>query len=119
MEQTIMETLVKLIVPEEVLKSFEVSDLKEWGDRFEITLTEKKDLVPEALKGKEVVLDGYWNALELQTFPQKGKSCYLKLSRRKWKESGGTQGYGNSYHYGIDGTKATQDFGAFLKDYLR
>jgi hypothetical protein len=119
MQDTIMETLVRLIVPEEILKSFEVSGLKEWGDRFEITLTEKSGLVPEVLKGKHAVLDGYWNALELQTFPQKGKACYLKLIRRKWKESGGSQSYGNSYHYGIDGTKATQDFGTFLKDYIR
>jgi hypothetical protein len=119
MEKTIMEMLVRLIVPEEILKSFDVSDLKEWGDRFEIVLTEKEHLIPETLKEKEVVLDGYWNALELQTFPQKGKACYLKLIRRKWKEAGDSKGYGNSYHYNVDGTKATQDFGAFLKDYLR
>ena len=119
MEERIMDMLVRLIVPEEILKSFNVSALKEWGDSYEITLTEKEDLVPEALKGKQAVLDGYWNALELQTFPQKGKACYLKLIRRKWKESGGSQGYGNSYHYNVDGTKATEDFGAFLKGYLR
>jgi hypothetical protein len=111
--------LVRLIVPEEILKSFKVSALKEWGDRYEITLTEKEDLIPEAVKGKQAVLDGYWNALELQTFPQKGKACYLRLIRRKWKEPGGSQAYGNSYHYNVDGTKATQDFGAFLKDHLR
>lgn len=119
MEETIMDMLVRLIVPEEILKSFTVSALKEWGDRYEITLTEKEGLIPEALKGKEVVLDGYWNALELQTFPQKGKACYLKLIRRKWKQAGDSKGYGNSYHYNVDGTKATQDFGAFLKEYLR
>jgi hypothetical protein len=119
MEETIMDMLVRLIVPEEILKSFKVSALKEWGDRYEITLTEKEDLIPEAVKGKQAVLDGYWNALELQTFPQKGKACYLRLIRRKWKEPGGSQAYGNSYHYNVDGTKATQDFGAFLKDHLR
>jgi hypothetical protein len=118
MEDPIMDMLVRLIVPDELLKSFTVSNFKEWGDRFEIILTEKEYLIPEALKGKPVVMDGYWNALELQTFPQKGKACFLKLIRRKWKESGGTKGYGNSYHYNSDGTKATEDFGAFLKEHL-
>jgi hypothetical protein len=76
MEGTIIDMLVRLIVPEEILKSFTVITLKEWGDRFEITLTEKENLIPEVLKGKIAVLDGYWNALEFQTFPQKGKACF-------------------------------------------
>jgi len=45
MEESIMDMLVRLIVPEEILKSFKVSALKEWGDRYEITLTEKEGLI--------------------------------------------------------------------------
>jgi hypothetical protein len=42
MEESLMDMLVRLIVPDEILKSFKVSSLKEWGDCYEITLTEKE-----------------------------------------------------------------------------
>jgi hypothetical protein len=37
-------------------------------------------IVPETLKGKIAVLEGYWNALERKTFSQKGNACYLRSS---------------------------------------
>lgn len=111
--------LIKLVVPSEILTHFEVSEIQDFTDRTEITLTEKENLIPAALRDKSAVLNGYWNAIELQTFPQQGKACYLKLRRRKWKEAGGGESYGNNYHYNIDGTKATRDFGAFLKEKIR
>ena len=82
-------------------------------------MTEKPDLIPEKLKGKEPVLNGYLHELELQTYPIQGKSCYLRLRRRRWKEKGtdGKQSYWNEYDFAAEGTKATKAFGAFLKEY--
>ena len=119
METPISQEALKLIIPEDILAFFELTQVKEHKERIELILTEKQELVPAILKGKQAVLNGYWNPMELQTFPLKGKACYLKLLRRKWKESGGVKSYGNSYHFDIEGTKATREFGAFLKEYLR
>jgi hypothetical protein len=63
----------------------------------------------------EIVLDGFCNPLELQSFPLKGKPVYLKLYRRRWKHKGGDKHYSNSYNFNPDGVKATKEFASFLK----
>jgi hypothetical protein len=67
---------------------FELTSIADQSANITLYLTEKPDLIPEKLKGKEPVLNGYLNELELQTYPIQGKSCYLKLRRRRWKEKG-------------------------------
>jgi hypothetical protein len=78
-------------------------------------LEECVDLVPPALSGSlSVVLDGFCNPLELLHFSMKGKPLYLKLYRRRWKESCSTTHYSNVYHLHPDGVKATHEFASFL-----
>lgn len=112
--------LNSLLVPEEILKDFEITRVFQRTSEITIELTEQPDKIPEGLKGKEPVLDGYMSVLELQSYPIQGKSCYLKLKRRRWKEKGtdGKQSYWNDYSFAAEGTKATKAFGAFLKEYL-
>jgi hypothetical protein len=111
--------LWSLLVPKEILIYFEIIRVVELATKISIYLTEKQDLIPEKLKGKEPVLNGYLNDLELQTYPIQGKSCHLVLRRRRWKEQGtdGRQSYWNEYDFAAEGTKATKAFGAFLKEY--
>jgi hypothetical protein len=119
MEKILTKNLLELLVPPELLKSFELDSVNKYKDRYELEFTEKAERIPVELKGKKAVLNGYWNSLELQTFPIKGLPCYIKIKRRKWKEPGGSESYGNNYNFDIEGTKATKEFGAFLKEYLR
>ena len=114
-EQTINEQVLGLLVPEEILKCFELSGVSETNQAIELQLTEGKDLIPESLKGVDVVLDGFCNPLELQSFPLKGKAAFIKLYRRRWKQRGSRKHYSNRYHFTAPGTKATHQFGAFLK----
>ena len=101
--------LSSLLVPKEILDDFEITSIVDKSTNITIMLTEKPDRIPEKLKGKESVLNGYMHDLELQTYPLQGKSCYLKLRRRRWKEKGsdGKQAYWNEYNYAAEGTKAT------------
>jgi hypothetical protein len=82
-----------------------------------IELIEKESLVPEALNGKQISLDGYMNATTLQHYPQMGKHYYIHLKRRRWKEKGvvASKSYHNEYSFTAEGTMATKSFGAFLK----
>jgi hypothetical protein len=80
--------LYSLLVSKEILKFFEITGVTEKSTNITIYLTEKADLIPEKLKGKEAVLNGYLHELEVQTYPIQGKSCYLNLKRRRWKEKG-------------------------------
>ncbi len=75
---TILQSLVNVLFPTDISFHFEVSMVQEYPDWIEIRMEELQELVPEKLYSKEeVVLDGFCNPLELQSFPLKGKPVYL------------------------------------------
>ena len=69
-----LNLLLKLIVPEEITKDFELVNIVEAKGTITLVFEEKKKHIPEELKGKIIVLDGFLNALELHTFPLKDKT---------------------------------------------
>jgi len=109
--------LLSILVPAEILAHFEINQVIENTTELLIELVEKEDEIPEALKGKQVSLDGYMNATTIQHYPQMGKHYYIHLKRRRWKEKGIVSGksYHNEYDFTATGTMATKSFGAFLK----
>ena len=110
--------LAKMIVPEEILESFEIEKIEEHSEEYIVELREKRSELPKSIlrKGK-AVLDGFMPVLELQSFPIQGKSVYLRLYRRRWKErGGGERNFTNDYNFQEKGMKATRAFGAFLKE---
>jgi hypothetical protein len=114
---SIQSHLLSIIIPTDILSSFEINRVIENDTELLIELTEKESLVPDALKGKQVSLDGYMNATTLQHYPQMGKQYYIHLNRRRWKEKGVSESksYHNEYSYTAAGTMATKSFGVFLK----
>ena len=116
-KEEIQLQLYSLVVPKEILFSFEIENIKESEEIVEIALVEK-ELIPSELKGKQAVLNGYMNPIELQSYPIQGRKCYLKLKRRRWKAQGTTDSTNchNEYDFAAEGTKATKLFGAFLKE---
>lgn len=114
-QQTINDQALGLLIPEEILEYFALSGISESNQAIELKLTERKDLIPASLQGMDVVLDGFCNPIELQSFPLKGKAAFIKLYRRRWKQRGQRSHQSNSYDFAASGTKATHMFGAFLK----
>jgi hypothetical protein len=115
----LVESFAKLFVPTDLLKNFEVVGLKEQGEYIYIELTERdipENIPKEILKKGKVVLNGYMNTLDIQTFPAQGKEVFLRIQRRRWKLKGETQSYSNSYEIIEKGMKSTKEFGAFLKE---
>lgn len=112
--------LIKLIAPGVISENFELKAIEEKTETITLFFEEKPELIPQELKGKEVVQDGFLNSVELQTFPLKDKAVYLSIKRRRWKEKG-SQGpsYNNSYELHRKGMKTTNEFGDFLKEELR
>ena len=112
-----LQSLHGLLFPEPISSHFEVRSIKEFSEHIEIRLEELAELVPKELsesRGK-IVLDGFCNPVELQSFPLKGKAVYLKIYRRRWKEKGTSRHYSNSYKLHPEGVKATTEFASFLK----
>lgn len=116
-EATLTNQVCGLLIPKEILDSFTIEQIKEGEEIIEIFLLEK-ELIPIALTGKEAVLNGYMNPIELHNYPLQGKTCYLKLKRRRWKIKGTSNSTNchNEYDFAAEGTKATKAFGAFLKE---
>ena len=110
--------LYSLVIPQEILKHFEVTSVTERENEVTIKLVEKTGNIPKNISSSEAVLNGYMNQLELQSFPIQARSCYLQLLRRRWRKKGsdGTQSYYNEYDFAAKGTKSTKAFGAFLKE---
>jgi hypothetical protein len=105
-----------LLAPEEIITKFDLVKVKETNKNYELIFEEKKELIPEGLIGKEVVLDGFCNSLSLLSFPIKGKPTYLVIKRRRWKPRGGGNHYSNDYYFNQQNVKATKEFAAFLKE---
>lgn len=117
MKTNTVQRLHGLLFPEPISSHFEAEDIKEFSEHIEIRLEELAELVPKELsesRGK-IILDGFCNPVELQSFPLKGKAVYLKIYRRRWKEKDTSCHYSNSYTLHPQGVKATADFASFLK----
>jgi len=115
-----MEISNQFFLPEEYKEHFYVEDFLEIEDGYKLIIYEKKELIPEPLRGKEVVSNGFCNKLELVDHPMKAKLMYLEFHRRRWKEKGSQKSFSNTYTtLHPDGCKLTQGFGDFLKGLTR
>ena len=103
------------IIPKEWTEIFELSSFEEQKKEFRLELVEKESLVPEKIKNKDWVLNGYCRTVELMSFPLKGKSTYITIKKRRWKIQGQNICYTNNYDLHLDGVKATKEFALFLK----
>ena len=110
------EEVLKILIPEEYLKDFEPNCVENKPTEWVIELIEKEDRIPQALAGKEAVLDGYNNEIDILTHAFSLKKIYLRLIRRRWKEKGTTIHYSNEYNLHIPGMKTTREFRDFLKE---
>jgi hypothetical protein len=114
---SVIQELFKVLFPKEIALHFEIKEVQEHKNRITIRMEELPELVPSELQdSKEVVLDGFCNPVELQSFPLKGKPVYLELYRRRWKSNDDNKRHSNTYKLHPEGVKATADFAAFLKD---
>ena len=117
MDSTALLTqLCRMIIPEVLLEHFDIVNIEEKKEEWQVTLHEKPDHIPKDLQGKETSMDGFLNPVELFTFPQKDKRLYLKVYRRRWKEKGSSTASHNTYDLYEPGAKVTKEFGAFLKE---
>lgn len=109
--------ILRLLIPEDILLFFDLNQIIENENEILFDMVEKATCIPKALEGRVAVLNGYMNGTTLQSYPQKGKRCYIHLRRRRWKEQGSVdnKGYSNEYEFTAPGTMATKSFGAFLK----
>ena len=114
-----LESIEKLMIPKRYLENFEVTKMREKPNEWIIELTERKEKIPSKLQGKDIVLNGYKEKVEIIDHTFVGKIMYLQFCRRKWKIRGSTESYFNTYKLHEPGMKCTPEFGGFLKELPR
>jgi len=116
-EQELYGFMSKMLIPEFILKDFEISDIAERKEYWLIELQENEDRVPDVLvHEKDVVLDGFCHPIELLSHSFVLKPVYLRVYRRRWKKSGTEQHFSNQYDLTIKGIKMVPELGIFLKE---
>lgn len=110
---------MELLLPQEYRGLFIVEKLEEKEESWELLALEKKSNIPESLKERDCVLNGYCKDIEIIDFPFRGKVMYITFRRRKWKESRSEISHTNTYSFHSSGMKTTKEFGDFLKGLTR
>ena len=112
------DILRTILIPEKWRDCFEINELIQKDKEVNMILVEKEACIPESLRGKEYVLNGYMNPVEIIDYPFRGKLMYITFLRRRWKipgEEGGSKSHFNTYEFHRPGMKTTDEFGDFLK----
>jgi len=112
----ITEKIAQVLVPKEILDDFTVVDVQELRNEWIVFLEEKEDRIPADLQGKDIVLDGFYDSVDLISGVMMEQIIYLRIRRRRWKERGQTKHFHNRYDHHFEGMKTTKRFAAFLKE---
>ena len=112
----ITEKIAQVLVPKEILEDFTVVDVHEIKNEWIIELEEKANRIPATLQGKDVVLDGFYDSIDLISGVMMEQVIYLRIRRRRWKERGSTIHEHNQYDHHFKGMRTTKRFAAFLKE---
>ncbi len=115
MDLSLAQSLLSFLAPSEVIDHFVLISISETPDYFVLEFEEHEHLMPSDVANGSVKLNGFMNKVELHTFPQKGKACYLHIKRRRWTDTNTNESYSNNYSFHKEGMKATDELGAFLK----
>ena len=116
-QDELFSSISRMIVPDFILRNFEVSNIKELKNEWVVELEEKQGKVPEALNEfHDVVLDGFCHPIDMLSHSFSLKPVYLRIYRRRWKRSGTDKHYSNTYELTIKGLKMVPELGIFLKE---
>ena len=104
--------LVEMMVPKELHEKFELEKTIKKEEEIVIYMKERRDQEP---KGKEWILNGYGNSVEVLTGSVNGRAIFVRYTRRRWKDRKRKEEYQNEYEFHPKGLKTSQEFANFLK----
>ena len=75
-DSVLLSRVLSVLIPESLL-SFKLVSVKEHSNYIELRLEDSVDKIPKELQDcQTVVLDGFTNPIELQSFPLKGMPVF-------------------------------------------
>jgi hypothetical protein len=106
--------LAKYVLPEEILRYFEIMNIEPEGRELHIYLEELKDL-PEGYNAGELESKGFHNEVVIKDFPIREKPSFLHVRRRRWLIKATGKTVSRDWELVAEGTHYTQGFASFLK----
>lgn len=96
---------------------FEVVEIKEGNDRFDIRREEFKKLILSDLINckSQIGLDGFCKGPSYNPLHQAEKPFFLQVFRGRWKSSDDKKHFSNTYDLHSQGVKATHEFAVFFE----
>lgn len=115
-QDSVLLGLSRMMVPQDMLEFFDLTAVKELNSEWQLTLEEKKELIPSELLDKSnVVLDGFCNPKTILSHGFSLKPVYLILRRRRWKVAGTDEHFSNEYGITDHPAKLTNEMAGFFK----
>ena len=116
------EEIVRFILPEDILKYFDIIKVEELGEvstkRMVLQIElEEKNRIPEGYDSEQYESKGFYPIKIIQDFPIRGKAVYLAIKRRRWRnKTNKKEIIHNDYSIIAEGSKITRELSDFLKD---
>jgi hypothetical protein len=115
--EDIYATISSILVPDYILKDFDIYGAKENKSCWIIEMREKEGGIPSSLVSySDVVFDGYCNPVDMLSHSFACKPIYLRLYRRRYKRSNQDAHFSNDYDFTLKGVKMVPELGIFLKE---
>ena len=109
--------LLRCIFPEILANYFDLVDIQESVSQFEFWLDERDFMENSDRRSGTVSSYGFTGERIIQDFPLRGKSVYLHVRRRKWRDRSTGEIFTYSYDdLTAEGSKLSPEFVSFLKE---
>lgn len=106
--------LLKFILPELLVKHFDITDHNTEQSTLHLYFEEKK-AIPKEVPNRMLIAHGLHKEISVQGFPLRGKNVYLHIKRRRWLDKPTGQIVQRDWNVVGQGTRMTIEFAAFLK----
>ncbi len=110
---------------QDILTAFFPKGLLDYFDVVSYTITEEcylfelreKNIPPDGYLKEELESKGFYQAGNITDFPLRGKRCEYQVHRRKWLVKQTARVIHRDWNIVSKGTRITEDFAAFLKEF--
>ena len=105
--------LAHLVLPSGILDFFVVKKTIQTEENIHIHL-EEQNIKPSEYSSVHLTSKGFFEEIQVQDFPIRGKGVFLMIKRRRWVDTEGKI-VSRNWELVAQGTRMTKEFAAFLK----
>lgn len=111
---SLLLSLVKYVLPRELIDYFDLIHLEEIGETLHIHLDEL-NIIPENYASLKLYPNGFYAESTLKDFPLRDRKVVLHVRRRRWLDDQG-KSYSRDWDLAAEGTRYSKEFAYFLKE---